>query len=104
LSEKVLSYGEGIILIGSEFCRDCQGVKALFAEHNIDYDYLDISSGIEELKFFLDIRDSSPAFSKLRGSGTIGVPCLYMNKNAYVITDTDHAAEIIKELGLSRAV
>ena len=44
-------------------------------EKKIPYDYKNISESLLELKAFLKIRDTDPAFIPVKEGGYIGVPC-----------------------------
>lgn len=55
-------------------CPDCYLVKAKLAG-NPDFEIIDIGEHVRNLKEFLRLRDSSPAFDSIKASGSIGIPC-----------------------------
>ena len=55
-------------------CPDCFEVKSRLSG-NPDFDIIDICEHVRNLKEFLHLRDSSPAFSTIKASGSIGIPC-----------------------------
>ena len=55
-------------------CPDCHLVKAKLSG-NPDFQLIDIGEHVRNLKEFLRLRDSSPAFSTIKASGSIGIPC-----------------------------
>ena len=55
-------------------CPDCSEVKARLSG-NPDFEIIDICSHVRNLKEFLRLRDSSPAFDSVRACGAIGIPC-----------------------------
>ncbi len=57
--------------------------EALSAK-NIEFEYLDISESLYNLKPFLFIRDNADEFIKVRERNFIGVPCIDDNGNIFV--------------------
>ena len=55
-------------------CPDCQLVKEKLSG-NPDFQLIDIGEHVRNLKEFLRLRDSSPAFSTIKANGSIGIPC-----------------------------
>ena len=55
-------------------CPDCSEVKARLSG-NPDFEIIDICLHVRNLKEFLRLRDSSPAFDSVRACGSIGIPC-----------------------------
>lgn len=58
-------------------CPDCAGVKEL-AKRDSRFEVIDIGAQPRNLKEFLALRDSSPAFNKVKERGTIGIPCFLL--------------------------
>lgn len=58
-------------------CPDCTAVKAQ-AEGDSRFQLIDIGEHVRNLKQFLAIRDTHPAFNTIRGKGSIGIPCFVM--------------------------
>ena len=61
-------------IYGTDLCPDCLAAKKILDEKNIPYDYVDVTKNIADLKAFLRLRDSSPAFDEVKKAGNIGVP------------------------------
>ena len=55
-------------------CPDCHLVKAKLSG-NPNFHLIDIGEHVRNLKEFLHLRDSSPAFTPIKASGSIGIPC-----------------------------
>lgn len=55
-------------------CPDCISVKAELAG-NPEYQLIDIGEMARNLKEFLRLRDSHPAFDRVKMLGNIGIPC-----------------------------
>ena len=61
---------------GSDLCPDCVACKAAFDAEKISYDFVNITSNMRNLKEFLKLRDSDPAFDSARQNGYVGIPAL----------------------------
>lgn len=58
-------------------CPDCISIAEQLTD-NSRYEVIDIGESPLALKEFLAMRDSSPAFDKIRRKGTIGIPCFVL--------------------------
>lgn len=61
---------------GSMLCPDCVECREHFDRAGINYQYLDFSEDLRNLKEFLSLRDSQPCFDPVRAEGKIGIPCI----------------------------
>ena len=61
-------------IYGTDLCPDCLAAKKILDEKKIAYDYVDITKNIADLKAFMRLRDTSPAFDEVKKAGNIGVP------------------------------
>ncbi|MDD6253936.1 MAG: hypothetical protein PUA96_07825 [Bacteroidales bacterium] len=75
-------------------CPDCFEVKARLSG-NPDFEIIDIGEHVRNLKEFIRLRDSSPAFDSVRANGSIGIPC-FVSEDGRICFDTE--AFIPKEL------
>ena len=55
-------------------CPYCEYVERQ-VEGNPQYEVIDISKHVRNLKQFLDLRDNNPAFDEAKKIGDLGVPC-----------------------------
>ncbi len=69
-------------IYGTDLCPDCLAAKKILDEKNIPYDYVDVTKNIADLKAFLRLRDSSPAFDEVKKAGNIGVPAFISEDGA----------------------
>lgn len=58
-------------------CPDCMQVKAE-ASKDARFELIDLGTHVRFLKEFLVLRDSHPAFDKVKERGNIGLPCFVM--------------------------
>lgn len=63
-------------IYGSMLCPDCVQCRKELDDKGIAYEYLDFSDSLGNLKAFLKLRDTHEAFSDIRGTERIGIPCL----------------------------
>ena len=63
-------------IYGSMMCPDCVACRKDLDEAGIAYEYLDFAEDLRNLKAFLVLRDSNPAFEQVRAEGKIGIPCI----------------------------
>lgn len=76
-----------IIVFGSKFWPGCEPAKEYLSDHNIKFLYLDITENMLNLKAFLKYRDNNPEFEGIRGTGTVGLPCIVINKGEQIFFD-----------------
>ena len=71
-----------------ESCPDCTQAKQVYKD-NPAYELVDIGQQARSLKEFLALRDSHPAFAKVRERGSIGIPC-FVKEDGTVIISLKH--------------
>ena len=67
-------------------CPDCFEVKARLSG-NPDFKIIDIGEHVRNLKEFIRLRDSSPAFDSVKADGSIGIPC-FVSEDGQISFDT----------------
>lgn len=65
-----------LTIYGSMMCPDCVECRKDLDEAGVEYIYLDFSEDLRNLKAFLALRDTDPAFAQVREEGRIGIPCI----------------------------
>ena len=68
-------------------CPDCSEVKERLSD-NPDFEIIDIGEHVRNLKEFIRLRDSSPAFDSVKAAGSIGLPCV-VEDDGRISFDTD---------------
>ncbi len=66
-----------IRIYGMATCPDCTYVEAQ-VEGNDNYEIIDIGRHVRDLKAFLRLRDTAPAFEGVRRRGIVGIPCFVL--------------------------
>lgn len=80
-----------------ESCPDCTQVKQLYKD-NKEYELIDIGQQARSLKEFIVLRDTHPAFAKVRERGNIGIPC-FVKEDGTVIISLKHYNAALAETG-----
>ena len=75
-----------------ESCPDCTQVKQLYKD-NLEYELIDICQQARSLKEFIVMRDSHPAFAKVRERGSIGIPCFVKEDRTVIISLKHYEAD-----------
>ena len=76
-------------------------MKAVLSEHNVKFEYQDITKSMLALKAFLVIRDTDDAYRDIRGKRTIGIPMLLVDGTPHVLGGPDQALELLQTLELA---
>lgn len=63
-------------IYGSMLCPDCVQCREELDKAGAEYEYLDFSENLRNLKEFLKIRDENEIFVAFRAEGKIGIPCI----------------------------
>ena len=66
-------------------CPDCTKVKEL-AKTDARFTLIDIGESPRNLKEFLRLRDTNPAFDRVKERGTIGIPCFVQEDGPIVFS------------------
>ena len=68
-----------------ESCPDCVEVKQRYS-NDPGFELVDIGKQARDLKEFLVLRDTHPAFEKVRERGNIGIPCFVKEDGTVIIS------------------
>ena len=83
-----------IKLYGSKHWPGCPGVKEALLQNNVEFDYVEITDSMKNLKEFLKIRDNSDDFNIVRRVHAVGIPMILIDGKVHLnITD-----ELIDEI------
>ncbi len=73
-----------IKIYGMESCPDCVYVEEQ-VKGNSNYEIIDIGRHVRDLKAFLRLRDSSPAFDGAKKAGAAGIPCFVLEDSTVTL-------------------
>ena len=68
-------------------CPDCFEVKARLSG-NPDFEIIDIGEHVRNLKEFIRLRDTSPAFDSVKANSSVGIPC-FVSEDGQISFDTE---------------
>lgn len=68
-------------------CPDCEVVERQ-AEGSVDFEIIDISKHVRNLKEFIKLRDTDPAFDEAKKSGALGIPCFVLEDGTVSLDPT----------------
>ena len=77
---------EMLKIYGSRLCPDCVACKNSLDANAVNYEFIDITEGMKNLKAFLKLRDTDPVFTDARGNGYVGSPAL-VNEDGKITLD-----------------
>lgn len=68
-------------LYGSYLCPDCPPVIEFLESNNIEFEFINITDSMKNLKEFLYLRDNEDVFIDIKRENLIGIPCLIDGEN-----------------------
>lgn len=77
-------------------CPDCAQIKEQ-AKYDNNYELIDIGEHVKNLKEFLRIRDTHPAFEEVKAHGSIGIPCFVREDGSVSFSAVDFVIEEIPD-------
>lgn len=73
-----------LILFSSDKCPDCPPVIEKLNNENIEFENVNITESMENLKRFLKYRDSDPYFEDIKQNNRVGVPTLMKEDGTFL--------------------
>lgn len=68
-----------VTVIGSHLCPDTlYALNRLSAAGGIEIDFKSISASLGDLRTYISLRESNPAYEEVRGSTKLGIPCFVL--------------------------
>ncbi|HIW42370.1 MAG TPA: hypothetical protein H9743_09610 [Candidatus Mediterraneibacter vanvlietii] len=75
---------------GSQICVDCRNYKAVQKKRGFKAEFIEITENTENLKEFLQIRDTNPIFEPVKEHSGIGIP-FFVNEDGRKTFDINEA-------------
>lgn len=72
---------------GTDLCPDCVEAKEYFKNIGLEYEFIDITSNILNLKEFLILREEREEFKPYKEKGFIAIPALLMEDGSLVLDE-----------------
>ena len=72
-------------IYGSLLCPDCVQCKNDLTAAGVEFEYLDFSEDLRNLKVFLSIRDKDLQFDEIKERGSIGIPFIVEEDGTFTL-------------------
>lgn len=83
-----------VTIIGSHLCPDTLYALNQLIALKASVDFKDLSADLKDLKAYLAVRDTEPAFEAVKGNGGIGIPFFVLEDG----TKTLNLEEVLEKL------
>lgn len=77
-------------------CPHCEYVEKQ-VEGNTRFEVIDIGKHVRNLKQFLDLRDTHPAFDEAKRIGDVGIPCYVLEDGTVTLSSSDVGLQPLPE-------
>ncbi|WP_099203076.1 glutaredoxin domain-containing protein [Miniphocaeibacter massiliensis] len=74
---------EKLIVFGSDKCPDCKPALEELDRLDMEYEFINITDSMSNLKQFLLLRDTKNEFSEIKSNNRVGIPCFYKNEKIF---------------------
>ncbi len=72
-------------------------MKEFLSQNDIDFNYIEITDSMFNLKTFLKYRDNNPQFEEIKKKGRVGIPCIMINNGEkFLFENSDNIIEELK--------
>ena len=86
-----------LTVFGSTHWPSCEPLKEYLSKNYVQYDYIDITESMRNLKIFLKFRDMDPFFDNAKKRGNVGIPVIMINNGEkFIGGDSDIDIEDLK--------
>lgn len=79
-------------IYGSMLCQDCVDCRADLDREGVEYEFLDFSHQLSNLKEFLKLREM-PIFNEVRANGSIGIPCILREDGSITLDWSEYVSQ-----------
>ena len=86
-----------IKVYGSNVCPGTLRFLSILTENGIMPTFVNVTGSIDHLKAFVTLRDTSPLYDGVRGSGSIGFPLVQLEDGTY----TRDVNKVLADLGIA---
>lgn len=66
-------------IIGSSYCKDTVAALETLKNNNTEYEFYDVSTDMNNLRKYLELRENEEVFIKVRAEKRIGFPCFILD-------------------------
>ncbi len=76
-----------IFVFGSHHCPDCGPMREFLSDNGVDFEFIDITDSMRNLKIYLKLRDTRPEFEEIKKLGRVGIPFIMIGNGEKLIFD-----------------
>lgn len=69
-------------------------MKEFLSNNGIEYDYIDITDSMRNLKIYLKLRDTRTEFDEIKKLGRVGIPFIMLGNGEKLIFDEPDTEEL----------
>lgn len=69
-------------------------MKEFLSNNGIEYEYIDITDSMRNLKIYLKLRDTRAEFEEIKKVGRVGVPFIMVDNGSKIIFDEPDLADL----------
>ncbi len=69
-------------------------MKEFLSNNGIDYEYIDITDSMRNLKIYLKLRDTRPEFDEIKKLGRVGIPFIMVGNGEKLIFEQPEPDEL----------
>lgn len=69
-------------------------MKEFLSNNGVEFEYIDITDSMRNLKIFLKLRDTRPEFAEIKKLGRVGVPLIMVGNGEKLIFDKPDLGEL----------
>lgn len=84
IRENAISGEQPLVIYGSDQCPDCIECLKKMNEQKVQYEFRNITGKLQFLKEYIEMRDHSHSFIKIKREGKLGIPCIYITDDVQI--------------------
>lgn len=70
-------------------------MKELLSNNDINFEYIDITDSMRNLKIYLKLRDTRPEFGEIKKAGRVGIPFIMIDNGEKLIFEKPDLNQLI---------
>lgn len=84
IRDNAISGEQPLVIYGSDQCPDCIECLQRMDEQKVQYEFRNITGKLQFLKEYIELRDHSHSFIKIKCEGKLGIPCIYIAEDVQI--------------------
>lgn len=69
-------------------------MKEFLSKNEVQFEFVEITDSMANLKAFLKYRDNRPEFNKVKEEGRVGIPCIVVNDGEKLFLDKPNVNDL----------